>query len=80
MPLRLEWRARLAGIIRSGIAAGQFRTDLDPEAAAVIVTGTIIGLTQYPEVEPPDLIAISDEILRSFLSPNRKETLNAGEN
>ncbi len=80
VPLRLDWRARVAGIIRDGKACGQFRSDLNPEAAAVIVTGTIIGLTQYPDTEPPDLVSVSDEILRSFLSPTAKEKLNAGEN
>ncbi len=77
VPLRAGWRARISDILSRGIAAGQFRPTLDPDAGAIIVTGAIIALMQYPVDETPDLQPVLEEILRSFLSSSHKETHHA---
>lgn len=68
VPIRMGWRTRVADILRRGVAAGQFRADLDADAGAVMVTGVIIGLTQYPHGHAPDLEPVVAEIVRSFRS------------
>lgn len=40
-PLHYFWRSQIIDIYRLGITDGSFRTDLDPEAAAIITTGTL---------------------------------------
>lgn len=40
-PLHQFWRGQFIDIFRLGIADGGFRPDLDPEAAAMITTGTL---------------------------------------
>lgn len=39
-----RFRHRLAGVIRDGIVAGEFRADVDPDIAAGLIRGMIYGL------------------------------------
>jgi AcrR family transcriptional regulator len=44
--LRDEWRARLVRLMERGVAAGEFRADLDAEATALALRGLQVGLIQ----------------------------------
>jgi AcrR family transcriptional regulator len=48
-PMQGYWRRQVASIIEAGRKAGEFRADADPEAAAVMVIGTMIAARRSDE-------------------------------
>ena len=59
---RTEWLVRLGDLIARGIASGEYRSDLDVEASAVVLRTLQIGLISEVLAEPP----------RSNLAPERQ--------
>lgn len=46
-PLYGYWRGQLSAIFRRGVEEGSFRSDIDPEVAALIVTGTLSDFWRF---------------------------------
>lgn len=40
-PMSAFWRAQMAEILRKGVADGSFRTDIDADAGALLITGAL---------------------------------------
>jgi len=70
-PFHGVWRAMVAEIFKAGVGDGSFRADLDPPAAAAIVTG---ALSDFWRRDPGDLTAFDQmaaELERGFVNPLR---------
>lgn len=65
-PLRRQWRERIAAILRKGVAEGDFRPDVDPDAGARIVTGALISFRGLSAPDRESHAALCDELLRAF--------------
>lgn len=52
-----RWRGFCAELVRRGQAAGAFRPDLDPETAAVLIVGQVLGVVTQATFEPGALDA-----------------------
>ena len=70
-PLQIRWRDDFTSIFRDGVDDGSFRDNLDCGAAADLVIGAIITSRMFGRDEDAALMALYDELLRSFLPPSR---------
>ena len=66
--MRINWHRRFVTILEEGRAAGQFRSTLDPEAGAHIVTGALVSFQYKPRHLLPLFDSVADEIIRSFIA------------
>ena len=68
-PMGTFWRGQMADILRKGCADGSFRTDIDPEAGALLITGSLseFARTRGRAGTLPNLLA---EIERAFARHN----------
>lgn len=48
-PMLTFWRGKIADVLLEGRQDGSFRNDLDPDAAASLMIGTIISLRRMPD-------------------------------
>ncbi|MFJ4925025.1 TetR/AcrR family transcriptional regulator [Streptomyces sp. NPDC088736] len=60
------WKDYLLGILRAGQDGGHFRADLDPEAAAILITGFLKSLLLHPGLTVDSARHAADELLRSL--------------
>ena len=60
-----EWRAKLEALLSRGIAAGEFRADLDVPATAEVLRAMQVGLMQHLFGEQPYLDVSSERHLRA---------------
>ena len=60
-----EWRAKLEALLRRGIAAGEFRTDLDVPATAEVLRAMQVGMMQHLLDDKPYLDVSSERHLRA---------------
>ncbi|WP_437968104.1 TetR/AcrR family transcriptional regulator [Sorangium sp. So ce260] len=65
-----EWNLAVEHLVRQGVSGGQLRSDLDPRAAAAVVTSFIMGATIQLGVDTGafDFHLVSDELDR-WLAP-----------
>ena len=64
--MRINWHRRFVTILEEGRAAGQFRSNLDPEASAHIVIGALVSFQYKPRHLLQVFDHVADEIIRSF--------------
>lgn len=67
IPMREFWKNQIAGIFRLGIADGSFRADIDPDAAALITTGTLSDCWRRTDMNPALLDRLLAELERAFI-------------
>lgn len=67
IPMREFWRNQVADIFRLGIADGSFRSDIDPDAAALITTGTLSDCWRRSDLSRSLLDHILAELERAFV-------------
>ena len=67
IPMREFWRSQIAAIFRQGIGDGSFRTDLEPDAAALITTGALSDCWRRSDLSASLVDAILAELERSFI-------------
>ncbi|QUQ67296.1 TetR/AcrR family transcriptional regulator [Kutzneria sp. CA-103260] len=60
-----DWADYLRDTFVAGRAAGQFRADLDPEGATVLVLGFLKGLVAQLDLTPQRCRQAADEIIRA---------------
>ena len=73
IPMREFWRNQVADIFRLGIADGSFRSDIDPDAAALITTGALSDCWRRSDISRSLLDQILAELERAFvLAPSPK--------
>ena len=68
-PMRAYWHAQIADFLKAGRDDGSFRGDLDPQAAASIVIGTLTGSRRQSDPSLAHFDAICAELLRCFQNP-----------
>src|SRR5262245_54100686 len=59
-----EWRAKLAALLQRGVAAGEFRADLDVPATAEVLRAMQVGMMQHLLDDKPFLDVSSERHLR----------------
>lgn len=59
-----SWRSWLVPVLHAGVASGDFRADLDPQAAAGVITGFLKSLLLQLHLSTEDLAASADQIER----------------
>ena len=67
LPMHRFWRGQFADIFRLGVADGSFRPNLDPEAAAMIVTGALSDCWRRPDTSPSAIEEALAELERAFI-------------
>jgi len=60
-----EWRAKLEALLRRGIAAGEFRADLDPRATSEVLRAMQVGMMQHLLDDKPYLDVSGEHHLRA---------------
>lgn len=68
-PMQTYWRSQIAEIIEQGRAKGQFRSDVDPDAAATMVIGTMIAAARHSEAGLDLFDRACAELLRALVNP-----------
>lgn len=66
-PLYTFWRDQFVEIFTAGLAEGAFRPDIDPQAAALILTGTFADSWRIQAESPVPLQQVIAELERAFL-------------
>lgn len=64
-PILGRWHQLVAAIFVDGLADGTFRSDLDPEAAASMVIGALIGFSRGPDTTPQYFERLCAELRRA---------------
>ncbi len=74
--MRTQWRHHFADILRDGRATGDFRPDLDPDNAALMIISALVGVRSHGKQTRDEFHAFLDEIVRAVVSPAAATTLN----
>lgn len=72
-PMQLFWQRQIEEIVEAGRSQGQFRNDLDPAAAAVMVIGTMIASRRHPQAGLDLFDRVCAELLRALVVPAPKD-------
>ena len=73
-PMQLFWRGQIAAVLARGVADGDFRPDLDPEAGAAMFIGSLIGTMKMPDASLDLFDRVSAELERSFRNTSPSPT------
>jgi AcrR family transcriptional regulator len=68
-PLLTYWHQQMMDLMTRGRRDGSFRADLDPRAAATVVTGAMIATQRPPFQGVSQFDRVAAELLRAFVSP-----------
>jgi len=68
LPMHQFWRNQFTEIFQLGLSDGSFRSDLEPEAAAMLTTGALADCWRRPDTTPQLLDAAFAELERAFIS------------
>jgi AcrR family transcriptional regulator len=68
-PMLGYWRQMVADILAAGRDDGTFRADLDPEPAAQMMIGTLIGYCRSPDQTPAKFERLCAELRRAVRNP-----------
>ena len=69
LPVQIKWRAIVAKVFALGVADGSFRADLDPDAAANMVIGTLINFCRGPDTSSENYDRLCAELRRAVYNP-----------
>jgi len=72
-PLRARWLLTFRTILEAGRQSGHFRPDLDPDAAALMVTGALAGFRSFGSGDIAQFDRLALEIERAVVIPSCKE-------
>jgi hypothetical protein len=73
-PMQAFWHGQMAEIFQLGRQDGSFRADIDPEAAASMVIGAMIGATRR-ETDIAFFDRVAAELERSLVTRQDQENL-----
>lgn len=65
-PMFEFWYSQYVNILKRGIANGEFRADLNPEAGAALVIGALTVAQKLPKSDAATLTALNKETLRAL--------------
>lgn len=68
-PLQGHWHQQIVDIMTRGRRDGSFRSDLDPRAAAAVVTGAMTATQRPPFQGITQFDRVAAELLRAFVNP-----------
>ena len=68
-PLLNYWHQQMVDVMTRGRRDGSFRADLDPRAAATVVTGAMIATLRPPFQGVSQFDRVAAELLRAFVNP-----------
>lgn len=71
--MREAWLCHIRQILEAGIRSGDFRSDLDPVAAAVMITGALLGSQSDAAGGRVGFEALIEEIMRSVSNPSSSQ-------
>jgi AcrR family transcriptional regulator len=72
-PMQSYWTRMIADILAAGRADGCFRADLDPDAAAQMLTGALINYSHHPTPSAQAFGRLTAELRRAIANPLRLE-------
>jgi AcrR family transcriptional regulator len=67
-PILAKWHQMVAAIFVDGVAERAFRRDLDPDAAATVFIGALVGFCRGPDTSPQYFERLCAELRRSVAS------------
>jgi AcrR family transcriptional regulator len=70
-PLQAYWQQQITDIMTRGRRDGSFRPDLDPRAAAAVITGAMVATQRPPFQGLTQFDRVAAELLRAFVNPSR---------
>ena len=65
------WHQQITDIMTRGRRDGSFRPDLDPRAAAAVITGAMVATQRPPFQGLTQFDRVAAELLRAFVNPSR---------
>jgi AcrR family transcriptional regulator len=71
-PMQGKWKSIIQKILEDGVAEGQFRPDLDPEAGAQMVFGALTGFARSLDRNQEGFARLALELERALLHPSLK--------
>lgn len=69
LQLMRHWRDMVADILSAGRDDGSFRADLDPEPAAVMIIGALVGFGRGADTSPSYFERLCAELRRALANP-----------
>ena len=76
LPLKRKWRQTLVDLLKEGIEAGAFRSDLDPDACATIIVASMIGFCRNTHKDPDTYERLAAELQRAIRNPYSPNSLS----
>jgi AcrR family transcriptional regulator len=70
-PLQAYWHQQIVDVLTRGRRDGSFRPDLDPRAAATMVTGAMAATLRPPFQGVSQFDRVAAELLRALVNPSR---------
>ena len=71
LPMKHRWRQILADLLTEGVSDGVYRSDVDPEAFAMIMISSVIGFCRNPKKDASSFDRLTAELRRSIQNPAR---------
>lgn len=69
-PMMGNWKRIVEDILTAGKATGDFRQDLDPGPAAMMLVGAMVGFSRSPNASPENFGRMRAELVRAVRNPN----------
>jgi AcrR family transcriptional regulator len=70
-PLQTYWHQQMVDTLTRGRRDGSFRPDIDPRAAATMVTGAMVATLRPPFEGVSQFDRVAAELLRALVNPSR---------
>jgi AcrR family transcriptional regulator len=74
LPLKQKWRRIVVDLLTEGVREGAYRSDVDPEPAATMLIGALIGFCRSKNRDPDAFDRLVAELQRAIRNPNRDAT------
>ncbi len=73
LPLKRKWRQIMIDLLTEGVSEGAYRPDIDPEPAATMLIGSLIGFCRSKNRDIRDFDRLVRELKRAIRHPDFKD-------
>ena len=70
LPLKQKWRQIVVDLLTEGVREGIYRPDIDADAAATMLIGSLVGFCRNKNFDPERFDRLVAELKRSIRNPN----------
>jgi AcrR family transcriptional regulator len=73
LPLKRKWRQIVVELLTEGVREGAYRPNIDPEAAATMLIGSLVGFCRSKNRDPDAFDRLVAELKRAIRHPDFKD-------